>query len=39
MFHLVSIPMIDRRMAESRPAYVDHAKRTSALLPRRPAAR
>jgi steroid 5-alpha reductase family enzyme len=38
MFHLVSIPMIDRRMAESRPAYVDHAKRTSALLPRRPAA-
>jgi steroid 5-alpha reductase family enzyme len=38
MFHLVSIPMIDRRMIESRPAYADHARRTPALLPRRPTA-
>jgi steroid 5-alpha reductase family enzyme len=38
MFCLVSIPMIDRRMIERRPAYAEHAKQTSALLPRRPAA-
>jgi steroid 5-alpha reductase family enzyme len=36
MFQLVSIPMIDRRMVARRPAYAEHAKRTSALLPRRP---
>jgi steroid 5-alpha reductase family enzyme len=35
MFRFVSIPMIDRRMIERRPAYADHAARTSALLPRR----
>jgi steroid 5-alpha reductase family enzyme len=39
MFRLASIPMIERRMIESRPAYADHAKRTSALLPRWPAVR
>jgi steroid 5-alpha reductase family enzyme len=38
MFRLVSIPMIERRMIEVRPAYAEHAKRTSALLPRRPTA-
>jgi steroid 5-alpha reductase family enzyme len=37
MFQLVSLPMIDRRMIERRPAYAEHMKRTSALLPRRPA--
>ena len=37
MFHVVSIPMIDRRMIASRPAYADHIERTPALLPRRPA--
>jgi steroid 5-alpha reductase family enzyme len=38
MFRLVSIPMIDRRMIERRPSYAEHAKKASALLPRRPAA-
>ena len=38
MFRVVSLPMIERRMIERRPAYAEHAKRTSALLPRRPAA-
>ena len=28
----------ERRMIERRPAYAEHAERTSALLPRRPAA-
>ena len=36
MFRVVSLPMIERRMIERRPAYAEHAKRTSALLPRRP---
>jgi steroid 5-alpha reductase family enzyme len=39
MFHVVSIPMIDRRMLESRPAYADHIRRTPALLPRFPHSR
>jgi len=37
MFRFVSIPMIDRRMIERRPAYADHAARNPALLPCRPA--
>lgn len=37
MFHVVSIPMLDRRMVERRPAYAAHARRAPALLPRRPA--
>ena len=37
MFRVVSLPMIERRMIERRPGYAEHAKRTSALLPRRPA--
>jgi steroid 5-alpha reductase family enzyme len=37
MFRLVSIPMIDQRMIERRPAYTEHARRTPALLPRKPA--
>ena len=37
MFRLVSLPMIERRMIERRPGYAEHARRTSLLLPRRPA--
>jgi steroid 5-alpha reductase family enzyme len=39
MFRLASIPMIERRMLESRPGYAEHARQTSMLLPRRPRAR
>jgi steroid 5-alpha reductase family enzyme len=38
MFRVVSLPMIERRMIERRPAYAEYARRTTALLPRRPAA-
>ena len=37
MFRVVSLPMIERRMIERRPAYAEHARQTSALLPRPPA--
>jgi steroid 5-alpha reductase family enzyme len=33
MFVLVSIPMLDRRSAARRPAYADHMKRVSMLVP------
>jgi steroid 5-alpha reductase family enzyme len=33
MFALFSIPALDRRSAERRPAYRDHMKRVSALVP------
>jgi steroid 5-alpha reductase family enzyme len=36
MFLLVSIPMLDRRSAARRPAYTDHMKRVSRLVPWRP---
>lgn len=37
MFALFSIPMLDKRSCERRPAYADHMKRVSALLPWFPA--
>ena len=37
MFRVVSLPMIERRMTERRPAYAEYARRTTALPPRRPA--
>lgn len=37
MFHWVSLPMIETRMRERRPAYAAYAERTSRLLPRPPA--
>jgi steroid 5-alpha reductase family enzyme len=33
LFTFVSIPMLDRRSAERRPAYAEHMKRVSALVP------
>jgi steroid 5-alpha reductase family enzyme len=33
LFSLVSIPMMDRRSLERRPAYADHMRRVPALLP------
>ena len=33
LFALISIPMIDRRMALRRPAYAEHARRVSAIVP------
>jgi steroid 5-alpha reductase family enzyme len=36
MFLLASIPMLERRMAERRPDWPDHASRVSRLLPRPP---
>ena len=33
LFVFISIPMIDRRSVERRPAYADHMKRVSALVP------
>jgi steroid 5-alpha reductase family enzyme len=36
MFVFASIPMIDARSAERRPAYAEHMARVPALVPRRP---
>ena len=33
MFVFASIPMLDRRSAESRPGFADYAARTSMLVP------
>ncbi len=33
LFVVVSIPLLDRRSVERRPAYADHMKRVSALVP------
>ena len=34
MFLFASIPMMDRRSAERRPGWDDHARRVPALVPR-----
>lgn len=33
LFALISVPMIDRRMVRRRPAYAEHARRVSAIVP------
>jgi steroid 5-alpha reductase family enzyme len=33
LFVFVSVPLIDRRMAARRPAYAEHARRVSAIVP------
>jgi steroid 5-alpha reductase family enzyme len=33
LFTLVSVPMMDRRSLERRPAYEDHMRRVPALFP------
>jgi len=36
LFTFVSVPMMDRRSLNRRPAYADHMRRVPALLPRKP---
>ncbi len=33
LFRLVSLPMIERRMSEGKPAFTEHAKRSNMILP------